>query len=245
MDARNDPNYLRLYREYAAAIRAFENASRDRRRVRNRLKARRSPDSQPTRRPVGSPPGTRIPPEPQRPPRGAEEHPHVRHVYMGEILGWATLRPAESVEAQPDAVPELDADELYDRLSLKLYWNAKSHYLDRKRAFFDYVRRQNLDTHRAQARDALDHGARLQLLGVDDESLDFLAEARREVDAACENAWKLYQSSPTPKSFEAKVLLVESIADAQYVDLESPTVRAMQAELQHLVSSGAVQQGER
>lgn len=247
MDARTDPNYLRLYREYANAIQGFENAVRDRRRVRNRLAVKRSPVlhalEQWQRRPVGSSREVRVAREPEGEPQ-ASPKPHARHIYLGEIHGWATVVPSGALEVDPDFGPDLDAEELYDRLSLELYWNARSHYHTCKRAFFDYVRRQNIALHRAQAREALAHGADRQLLGLDDQGKGFLEEARREVERACESAWKLYQSSPSPKSFQAKVLLAESIADAQYVDLGGPTVQAMESELSHQVSCGAVKHGE-
>jgi hypothetical protein len=63
---------------------------------------------------------------------------------MGEILGWATLAPTAPIESQPDPSADFDIDKLYDKTSLELYWNVKTHYEKAKRAFFDHVHKQNL-----------------------------------------------------------------------------------------------------
>ena len=46
-----DHKYMQLYREYAKAIQAFENATQDRRRVRNHLSVKQSPR---VRRPIAT-----------------------------------------------------------------------------------------------------------------------------------------------------------------------------------------------
>lgn len=246
MDARNDPQFLQLYHDYARAIQAFENASRDRRRVRNLLAVKRSPVLQAlqawSRRPVGSPRDTHIPRGPAAAsPRRPAAPPRPRRIYLGSLLGWATVVPTSTVVPELDRGASVDVDQLYDQTSLHLYWNAKAHYERCKRAFFDHVRRQNIDLHTQRVTDELGHGANMQLLGAETgDDPEFLEEARRELDAACRNAWALYQSSGAKKSTEMKVLLLESIADAQYVGLESPTVRSMTSEMDRLVSSGEI-----
>jgi hypothetical protein len=156
---------------------------------------------------------------------------------MGEILGWVTLAPAAAIEPIVDTTADFDVDKLYDKTSLSIYWNAKTHYEKSKRAFFDYVHKQNLQLHREQAKSALSHAANLQLLGVDGPDERSLEEAKSEIERACQNAWRIYQTSGTPKSHDMKVLLLESLAEAQFVGLdESPTVKAMHAEAIRIAS---------
>lgn len=253
-----DPRFIMVYREYARAIRGYENAIRDRRRVRKHLRARRLGQAR-VRRPVGSPADFRIPQEPARPaPPAAPARAVERRIYLGEILGWATIRFSPTVTPQADSVTDLDTDKLYDTTSLHLYWNAKRHYEKCKREFFEHARRQNrlpgeradraeslardLERHRQRAARAAIHQANLQFLGADngEGSLD---QMRSEVEAACRNALELYRNSPQPKSDDIKVVLIENLADAQLVGLESPTVSSMETELGTLVKSGAVKLG--
>lgn len=238
MSALDDPQYLQLYHDYARAIQAFENATNDRRRVRSRITAKRPPV---VRRPVGSPPGTRIPNSPAPAFRSPSAAARPQRVYLGDILGWVTIKPSATVVPEASPVPDMDVDRLYGQISLQLYWNAKIHYQKCKRAFFDYVRRQNVDLHKDRAKAELGHGANLQLLGADDsDDPEFWREAKKEIDAACRNAWALYQTAGAKKSTQAKKLLIQSIADAQYFGLESPTVKAMTSEMYRLISAGEV-----
>lgn len=244
MDARDDPRYLRLYQDYSKAIRAFEIATQNRGRVRDQLAVDRSPVIQALRqrerRPVGSPPDTRIPAESPTPP-APRPAPPPRRIYLGNVLGWAEIVYTSPQVPEPEPDGGIDVDKLYDQTSLHLYWNAKTHYLKSKRAFFDHVRRQNVDLHRERATDALSHGAHLQFLGLDEsDDPEFIREAKREVEAMCQNAWALYQSGDEKKSPEMKVLLLKSIADAQFVDLESATVQTMTNEMKRLFSNGEI-----
>lgn len=95
--------------------------------------------------------------------------------------------------------------------------------------------------HRERAKNELSRGANPQLLGADEgDDPEFMTTGTKEVEAACRNAWALYQSSRAKKSSGMKVLLLESIADAQYVGLESATVSTMTTEMNRLVSSGEI-----
>lgn len=219
MDARDDPEYLRLYQDYAWAIQAFENAITDHRRVRDQLAVARPP-----RRPVGSPPGTRIPSGHPGPAGGAVQAPRPRRIYLGTIPGWATIVPTATVMPRLPADVSEDID-LDGSMRIRL-WSAKAHHEECQRAFFGYVRRRNIDSHRQRARGSFASGANLQLLGADDfadddEDPQFIKDARREVEAVCRNVWALYQGSGAKESTDMKVLLVESIADAQLVGLEA------------------------
>lgn len=156
---------------------------------------------------------------------------------MGEILGWAILAPTAAIEPTADTSADFDVDKLYDKTSLAIYWNVKIHYEKARRAFFDYVRKQNIQLHREQAKSALSHAANLQLLGDNGSGEKFLEEAKSEIERACQNAWRIYQTSGTPKRHEMKVLLLENLAEAQFVGLdESPTVRAMSEEAVRIMS---------
>jgi hypothetical protein len=244
MSARADPEYMRLYKEYAKAIQGFENAVHDRRRVRNRLAV----DSQPVlqilqdwmRRPVGAPWEARISALDPEPAPTPPPPPKPRRFYMGPILGWAKIIPTWPPATVEEPNVGIDVDKLYDRMSLHAYWNAKRHYEKCKRAFFDYVRGQNIDAHRERAKAELTHGTNLQMLGLDDDDPDFMEDAQAEVEAGCRNAWALYRSAGAEKSDEVKAMLLEWIAEAAFVGLESKTVKAMLEEFNRLVEVGAI-----
>jgi hypothetical protein len=235
-----DPKYLQLYREYSSTIRAFENATKDRRRVRAQFEARKKAPPNP-RRPVGSPRDFRIP---RRKNPAASQIPLTRErkVYLGTILGWAKIIYTSPPSTDsPDATMAIDANKIYDDMSLKLYWNAKNRYDNAKRAYFDYVRGQNIERHHANARRALSHAANLQLLGAESADGAALEEARAEVEKAAKNAWAIYQTSPSPKSDEVKVLLLESCEDVQLIGLDDSTVaKSIEGEIVRLFNAGAL-----
>jgi hypothetical protein len=242
-----DVRFLELYREYAKAIRAFENATKDRRRVRAQIAARRKAPPAP-RRPVGSPPGYRIPAAPQRPaarPAPKKE----RRIYLGKILGWAKIvYTSPPLNEAPDASAFFDSDALYDETSLRLYWNAKKHYLECKKAFFDYarqttndVRRERIREHLEQAKAEADHLANLQYLGAEDTDETGLEAIQAEVEAACKEAWAIYQRTPDPKSDAVKLELVDVQVDAQLTGAdETPIGQTIQNELNRLANSGGL-----
>jgi hypothetical protein len=77
----------------------------------------------------------------------------------------------------------------------------------------------------------------LQLLGINGPDEKYFEEAKKEIGQACQNAWKIYQTSATPKSQEMKILLLESLAEAQFVGIdESPVAKEMQAEVLRIIS---------
>lgn len=245
MDARNDPEYLRLYHDYATAIRRFENATRDRRRVRDRLTVRHQPVLEILddwmRRPIGAPLDARFSAREPDPPPAPRPPPEPQRFYLGPILGWAKVIPTTPPAVDPVGYVPLDVDKLYDETSLHLYWNEKARYEKCKRAFFDYVRRQNIEAHREHAIGEVKHGVNLQLLGMDDDAEPrFLQNARTEVEAVCRNALALYRRAGSERSDEVKVLMLESLAEASFVGLESRTVTAMQQELERLIETGEV-----
>lgn len=235
-----DPQYLRLYRAYSKAMRAYENAIRDRQRVRRQLSARRRAQA-PVRRPVGSPADYRIPQSTAaRSPAAAK--PRERRIYLGDILGWAKITYTSPVAPMQDPAADFDVNKLYDTTSLHLYWNTKIHYQKCKQAFFDYVRRHNIDLHRQRAAQHASHAANLQILGADDDE-SALEDVKREVEGACRNALGVYRSAQYPKNDEVKTILIENLADAQLVGLEGSTVNSMEEELNALTRTGSVRIG--
>jgi len=137
---------------------------------------------------------------------------------------------------------------MYDEISLQLYWNVKMEYEEAKRAFFDYVRRKNffddvrqknIEHSKEKARAALDRAANLQLFGLDHDADDEIEAAREEVQVAYENAWKLYQTSSSKDSIGMKLLLLNTLADAQFVGLESTTTQNITGALSDVIEHPA------
>jgi hypothetical protein len=242
-----DTRFLELYREYAKAIQAFENATKDRRRVRASIAARRRAPPAP-RRPVGSPAGYRIPAPPPGPaPRPAPKK--ERQVYLGKILGWAKIAYTSwPLNDAPDASAFFDSDALYDETSLRLYWNSKEHYRKCKKAFFEYARQTTNDVRRERIREHLEkakaeatHLANLQYLGVEDVDETGLEAVQAEVEAACKESWAIYQRMPNPKSDAAKLELINAQVDAQLTGAdETPIGQTIQAEITRLINSGGL-----
>jgi hypothetical protein len=122
---------------------------------------------------------------------------------------------------------------------LDIYWNARRHYEECRRAFFHYVRRQNIDLHRSRVADSLRVGAREQLLGLDDfrdDNPPWYREARDELESATREAWLDYDSSPEPRTAAAKLLMLKALAEAQLLGLEGDAVNKMEEELSALVA---------
>jgi hypothetical protein len=233
-----DQRYLQLYREYASAIRALEIATEGRSRTRSALKAERTGPPKP-RRPVGSPSNFRIPQAPTKSVQPVPPPP-AKRVYLGKILGWAKIVYTSPImESAPEPSAYTDANRMYDNISLQMYQKARNRYEKAKEAFFDYVRRQNVKEHRGRAEQGMSHMTNLQWLGADDASAKAWADVQDEIEKACQNAWAIYRNSPTPKSDEAKLLLIENLADAQSVGIgERPIASTMQSELVRLHDSG-------
>lgn len=236
-----DPEYLRLYREYAKAIQMYEIARQKRQLDRKRLIDKRNMPP-PVRRPVGSPADFQIHQSTPPPIQPLTKKRPEQKIYMGEILGYAKIIPSSPPSSVNNQDVDIDIDKLYDNISLKLYWNAQTHYENCKRAFFNYARRKNLAEHKEKAQQEAAHIANLQLLGVDNNDAQFDA-LKREVEAACKNALALYRTAPKPKSDAMKVILLENLADAMLVGLDSDgslTVRSMIDEMHLLMNTNAI-----
>jgi len=248
--APTDAKYVQLQREYAKALQAYKNAIEDRRRLRERLAAQRHAQPAP-RRPVGSPSDFKIPQAsiPQyRPPTQQRE----KSIYLGKILGYAKIIYTTSPTTGLDPSASFDVDKAFDETSLRLYWNAKEHYLRCKKAFRDYARqladrrsRQQIQQHRAAARMEFKQAATAQLLGADELGEAALARAQAEVEKACQQVWAIYQRSPSPKSDEAKLELLLGLQDVQLVGLEGTAVgRAMADEVGSFLEAGKLEIGQ-
>jgi len=229
-----DAEYLRLYRRYAEAIRDYDKAVKRRREFRNRLTVKRTPMMQAFsewERRKWQQKSAALRPRPKSRVRGPvvptkrAGSGKVVRIWMGPILGYARLTgtPSPKVAGGPEPGSNLDLDSLADQISLKIYWNVKARHEKAKRAFFDYARRQQIEVHHERAREALDYGANLQYLGVEDTE-DAFEEARAEVEKACEIAVKIYKQAPSPKSLDMKIFLIGHLADAQFVGLDGSKV---------------------
>jgi hypothetical protein len=159
MDARDDPEYLRRYREYSHAMRDLTVAVDAMIQVWNEVEViRRSTPPDGVRRPVGAGPNWRRPAAPKPKPRKPYR---PKPIYLGRILGYITPKAAPGID---EPLP-IDYNRIRVEAAEKRCWNAVDRYEEAKRAFFDYVRRQQVDYHERMAKDDLTHGADLQLLG--------------------------------------------------------------------------------
>jgi hypothetical protein len=242
-----DPEYMKRYRRYVKALKAYEILLKKRRETRARWQERQKKPSAP-RRPVGSPPGSvqhRTPPV----KAGPRYKPQEMRVYMGKILGWAKLvgvSPPLPEGADPAA--EYNVDE---SIQLQIYWNAKIHYEKCKREFFDYARRgpksrggrrptRGYQKNLARARGYNEYAANLQFLGIVQASEAALENARREVETACYKLWDNYRDNPNDKQV-IKELIRDGLVEAQLHGIDdSPIVIKITEEINHLVNSGKI-----
>jgi hypothetical protein len=232
-----DAEFQRLSRAFERAAQEYQVALAKRQRDRAQADSKRSLAGQ-VRRPVGAPAAVQIPQPVSGPGPVASSAGRPARLYLGPILGWVELRgrSAPIPEGEAEALPDVDA--MFDRISMELYWRAKNRYSECKKALDDYVDRRKMEEHRKQARSALGQAANLQLLGIQADADRLIAEAVHEVEAASENAWRLYQNSPNPKSEAAILLLLSALADAQLAGAEGPASQQLQAEADRLVTSG-------
>jgi hypothetical protein len=242
-----DPEYMRLYRRYVKALKAYEIALKKRRAARARWKERKKQPPAP-RRPMGAPPGFKTPRTPSV--KGTKGYkPHEMRVYMGKILGWARMvgvSPSLPGESEPTA-----DNNVHENLQLDMYWKAKIHYQECKRAFFEYARRRpksrggrrptrGYRKNLAEAKGHTEFAANAQLLGFLDMSEVYLENARREVETACYELWDNYRDNPDDKGV-IKDLIQDGLVDAQLYGLDdSPIVKIIQNEIDRLISSGKI-----
>lgn len=231
----NDPKFQKLKAELEKATIAYKNAIQHRKRVRKMFEEKRT-KPKPVRRPVGSPKDYRIPEETPS-TQVSQQKPMDFKIYMGPILGWQKLRAAPTISPSPPEEP-FQVDKTFDQVSLKLYWNAKTHFQRCKDEFDKYIK-QVLDRKRIPARNAVTHQANMQILGIS-EVADF-TEARSAVEKNCKEALVYYKSFPQDKPREAIIPLLENMADAQFVDLESDTTSQMHSEMQILHNAGKLE----
>jgi hypothetical protein len=245
-----DPEYMRLYRRYVKALRAYEILLKKRGEARARWRERRKQPAAP-RRPVGAPPRSA-----KRPiltaKAGTGYKPQEMRVYMGKILGWARMvGVSPSVTDQADPAAEYDVHGAFDRIQLQMYWNAKIHYEKCKREFFDYARRgpqsrggrrptRGYRKNLARARVHTEYAVNLQWLGAEEASEAPLENARREVETACYKLWDNYRDNPNDKQV-IKDLIQDGLVEAQLHGLDdSPIVKVIQNEIDRLVDSGTI-----
>ena len=245
-----DPEYLRLYRRFVKAIRAYEIALQKRRAVRERMR-NRFKTARPPRRPVGSPADYRIPQS--APPKGrSPQKKKPFRVYMGKILGWVTLKESSpKIDHSADWDTDFDVEALHAEISRQLWFNAKDEYNKHKRAFFDYALhrkrkpgqkkppKRDYSKNLTRARDSTSYGADLQLFGIDEVADEALRKATMEVETACYKAWENYQNEPEPKSRAAiKELIVITAESMLYPLDDSPITKKMSDEINRLSNEG-------
>jgi hypothetical protein len=85
--------------------------------------------------------------------------------------------------------------------------------------------------HRAQAAVLLDAGQKAHEVGSEVAAELMLLAARKQLDAACEKAWEIYQRTPPPRGEDDLRRMLESLQEAQLLSVTSPTVSAMELEL--------------
>ena len=234
-----DPEYLRLYRQYAKAIRMYEIALQKRRAFRERM----------TKKVANA--DYRIPQGASRSPGSPPKKKPFR-VYLGTILGWITLQessPKIGLSADPTA--DFDVEALHSQISRKLWLNAKDEYSRCKKAFFDYALRIKLKPGQKPppkrdysknlelAQYATGHGANLQLLGIDKGAEKAMRQATMHVETACYKAWENYVNAPEPKSRAAVVDLIEMTAESMLYPLDdNPITQKMTNEINHMINDG-------
>ena len=85
--------------------------------------------------------------------------------------------------------------------------------------------------HRAQASILVGAAEKAAQVGSEVAVEMMLAGARRQINAACEKAWEIYQKAPTPKSEADVRRMLESLQEAKLFGVESQTVSDMELEL--------------
>ncbi len=244
MAATTDQTYLQLHRTYVHAMRAYENALRDRRTLRNYLAVRRKPiiealqssaRASPSGRPgwqagTGGGSGTRG--APGRPPTV------TARVYLGPDLGWALVGSTEAPTALSDTFAGFDMDKLYGRMSLELFWRRKREYREARAALLDHVRRKAPGHDGRPPEDMASDDVREMKLGEREWMGSLLADVGREVEAACRSTWWMYQHASGLGSHGLRILLLEGVSDAEFFDHESPTLTAMKKEVGRLQKAG-------
>ena len=93
------------------------------------------------------------------------------------------------------------------------------------------LRKTTPQGHRAQASILVGAAEKASQVGSEVAVEMMLAAARRQIDAACEKAWEIYQKAPTPKSEDDVRRLLEALQEANLFGVKSKTVSAMELEL--------------
>jgi hypothetical protein len=242
----NDPEFRKLKADFERAKNAYEIAIQHRLRLRAMFDKKQA-EKQSARRPIGTPADYVFPPAGNFTNPTGGQKPKPYRAYLGEILGWVKYAPAEIAMPQNDQSVDYDAEKIFDQISLSLYWNAKVHYLRCKEALEKYVPkeryvREEIKSFNDHAIVALNKEATRQLWGLETAEAN-METAQRQVDEACKVALAYYQSSPSPKSRKVIIILLENLADSQFVGLESETINKMMTELEILQNEGLIDNG--
>ena len=237
----NDPAYRKLKADYDKAKYEYVIAVLHRNRIRKMLRKQRT-EKRPERRPVGAPVNIVIPPEQVVSGMQGLKKEREFRINLGPILGWITLVPSANTLPMDDPMADFNVDDTFDQVSLGIYWNAKTRYTRCRQALERYMPkekyvREEITLRKDNAREVLNRETYRQLLGLEYHDSDF-DDARREIEESCKVALAFYRSSPEPKSREVIIILLENMADSQFVGLESETTNEMQKEFEILGNKG-------
>jgi hypothetical protein len=219
----------RLYTDYARTIRALDIALTDRKR------RRPAPAAQaPIKTPVGAPSSYAAPAAPPQARPGAR--PEMR-IFLGPILGWAkVIGNWESYREPADPTAWFRASSLYDEITDTHLQRTMNEYLAARQAFFDYVRKLDVASHYAAAKELLNSAATDQFFGIDEASQAKIEDAKAEVSAALELELKQYRATPAPRSDESTKRFIGAVAAAQLVGAyESPAYKESETELERIL----------
>jgi len=240
-----DQEYMRLYRRYVKALRAYENMLEKRKQSRARWKERRKQPPKP-RRPIGSPPPKE---ERSTAPVKTEknEKPKFRQIYLGKILGWAKV-VGVTPPLPPDYRPLVEHD-IFDRTQLALYWNAKLYYQKCKKEYFEYALRgpktrkgrrptTGYRKNRARASGHIADAAYAQMTGDQEASEKAIKNGQMEQERACYELWDNYRDNPEDLQVLSD-LIQYGLVDAQLLGMsERRIVIVIQNEINRLDNSG-------
>jgi hypothetical protein len=236
----NDPEFRKLKSEFEKAKNEYEIALQHRERVRQMLTKKRE-EIISSRRPVGAFSNTDEPEEKASKPQNSKIDKGFR-IYLGPILGWICL--VSSANSLPLQEPEDYSyiKDTFDQISLKIFWRARDRYEKCKKNLEKYVPkekyvRREIEMLRNRIKVNLNDEANLQLLGIESSDSN-IKQAQQKVEEACKIALAFYKSQPNPKSKRAIVVLLENLADSQFLGWESPTTESMQKEFEILFQEG-------
>lgn len=230
--------YVEAKHEYIQAKAVFE---AHRRQMIARAAAKKQRNNRPAepRRPVGSPPGTRIPADPEQPKPDS-------------VQGWGYLYPEKPGAPRPPIPPQRVApafvledtywdrlDKLWDKLEMDLHKRIFGRFVRAKKAYdrarAEYFRR-DLTAARGRAWASAHRAANRQMLGEDDtaeiQSLqDWVVELVRRASI---------NHRQSPNNPTNRVELVMALSEAQFAGVEDrPACKYAREQVPHIIAESS------